>query len=164
VLSACKERPVAGPAPVLPNQVIESFTLNESHSGKRLYSLEADVACVYDGAQRVDVTSLRVTFFEDDGGVQSVLTAEEGSIYSKNEDLVARGNVVVRTADSTFLKTDSLAWGNTHRVVQTDAPVLIETPKGRIRGRGLISDGALSRIEIKSRVTGTSDYDFETGR
>lgn len=163
-LLACNEKPVCGPNPVRPNQEIDAFTLHESSSGKRLYTLEAQKAYVYDPVQRVDVTGLRVLFYDEVGGINSTLVADEGSIYSQNEDLVARGHVIVRTSDSTMLETDSLAWSNRRRLVRTDADVVIETPKGRIEGRGLVSDAGLNKIDILSPVQGTSDYDFETGK
>lgn len=164
MLLACNDKPVCGPNPVLPNQIVEALTLNESSSGKRLYTLEAQKAYVYDPAQRIDVTGLRVLFHDEAGGVSSTLVADEGSIYSRNEDLVARGHVVVRTSDSTKLETDSLAWSNQRRLVRTDADLVIETPKGRIAGKGLVSDAGLNRIDILSPVRGTSDYEFETGK
>jgi len=163
MLTACDDKPVCGPNPTLPNQVIEAFTLHESSSGKRLYTLESQKASVYDPAQRVDVIGVRVLFYDEVGGINSTLVADEGSIYSKNEDLVARGHVVVRTSDSTLLATDSLAWSNQRRLVRTDADLVIETPKGRIEGKGLVSDAGLTKIDILSPVKGTSDYDFETG-
>jgi LPS export ABC transporter protein LptC len=163
VVLACHDKPVCGPNPVPPNQVVEAFTLHESSSGRRLYTLEAQKGYVYDPAQRVDVSGLRVLFYDEVGGINSTLVADEGSIYSKNEDLVARGHVIVRTADSTTLATDSLAWSNQRRLVRTDAELVIETPKGRIEGKGLVSDAGLTKIDILSPVEGTSDYDFETG-
>jgi LPS export ABC transporter protein LptC len=163
LVAGCRDKEMVGPAPTLPDQVIEAFTLHESSSGERLYTLEAQRAYVYDAAQRVDVTGLRVLFYDDAGGVHSTLVADEGSIYQKNEDLVARRNVVVRTADSTVLRTDSLGWSNLMQVVRTDADVVIETPRGRIQGKGLASDAGLERVDILSPVKGSSDYDFETG-
>jgi LPS export ABC transporter protein LptC len=164
MLLACNEKPVCGPNPVLPNQMVDSLSLDESQSGKRLYTLEAQKAYVYDPAQRTDVTGVRVLFYDENGGVSSTLVADEGSIYAKNEDLVARGHVVVRTSDSTLLETDSLAWSNQRRLVRTDADLVIQTPKGRIEGKGLVSDAGLNKIDILSPVHGTSDYDFETGK
>ena len=164
VLLACNDKPVCGPNPVLPSQIIEALTLNESSSGKRLYTLEAQKAYVYDPVQRIDVTGVRVLFYDEVGGINSTLIADEGSIYSQNEDLVAHGHVVVRTSDSTMLSTDSLAWDNARRLVKTDADVVIETPKGRVAGKGLVSDAGLNKIDIESPVQGTSDYDFQTGK
>jgi len=114
--------------------------------------------------QRTDVNGVRVLFYSEAGGINSTLVADGGSIYSQSEDLVARGHVVVRTADSTVLVTDSLAWSNQRRLVRTDANLVIETPKGRVEGKGLVSDAALTKIDILSPVRGTSDYEFETGK
>lgn len=164
VMLACNDKPSCGPNPIPPDQVIEALTLHESSSGRRLYTLEAQEGYVYDPVQRVDVSGLRVLFYDEVGGVNSTLVADEGSIYSKNEDLVARGHVIVRTSDSTMLTTDSLAWSNERRLVRTDADLVIETPKGRIEGKGLVSDAGLTKIDILSPVQGTSDYDFETGK
>jgi hypothetical protein len=63
-----------------------------------------------------------------------------------------------------MLATDSLSWSNLHRLVRTDADLVIETPKGRIEGEGLVSDAGLNKIDILSPVHGTSDYDFEAGK
>ncbi|MBM3322164.1 LPS export ABC transporter periplasmic protein LptC [candidate division WOR-3 bacterium] len=161
--TSCHDKQAPASTQSLPSQVIEQFTLVESGSGRRLYSLTADRAFVFDPERRVDVVRLRVQFYDDDRGVHSVLEADQGTIY-QNENLVARGTVMVRTADSTLLLTDSLTWNNPAQQVRTDAPVEIVTPRGRVRGRGLVSDAGLNRIEIQGQVSGTSDYDFEAGR
>ncbi len=161
--ASCHERPVPTSARSLPNQVIEQFTLTESGSGRRLYSLTADQALVYDSERRVDVIRPRVQFYDEDGRIHSVLEADQGTIYH-DENLVARGEVVVRTADSTTLLTDSLAWNNPAQQVRTDAPVEIVTRRGRVKGTGLVSDAGLNRVEIQGRVIGQSDYDFEAER
>ncbi len=139
--------------------------LHESSSGERLYTLEAETAYVYEAdearASSVSVVKPRVLFYEADGRVNATLLSDRGAIRSSSEDLVAYGNVVVRTTDSTALWTDSLAWSNTERLVRTDAAVVVETPKGRVEGRGLVSDAALSRIEILSPVQGSSQYQFD---
>lgn len=162
--AGCVEKlpPEAGPA--LPNQVIEVFVLHESHTGARLYTLEAETAYVYDPEQLVDVVHPHVTFYDEDGTVHSVLVADRGTIHSRTEDLVARGSVAVRTEDSTVLRTDSLVWSNGPRIVHTDAPVRISSRDGEMNGVGLVSDAGLNRIQIKSEVRGSSNYGFEAER
>jgi LPS export ABC transporter protein LptC len=163
LLSAgCNEKPMAKDDRVLPNQITDSLTVHESRSGGRLYTLEAESAYVFDADQRAEVVRPRVTFYDEAGAVNSRLSADAGTIYSQSEDLVARGNVVVVTAESTHLLTDSLSWSNGRQVVSTDAPVEIATPKGVIRGQGLLSDAGLSRVQILSEVRGTSSYNFNT--
>jgi LPS export ABC transporter protein LptC len=164
VTGGCRERVAVGPEPTPPSQVVESLELHECHSGLRLYSLRAERADVFDGEQRVEVEKPEVTFYDGTGKAQSWLAADSATIHSQTEDLVARGHVVVRTADSTVLSTDSLCWSNSRRVVSTDAPVEISTPKGVVRGQGLRSDAGLDRIQILSEVRGSSDYKFEAER
>lgn len=144
----------------MPSQVVEGFTLHESASGERLYTLEAETAYVFENESRVEVARPRVTFYDEEGEVHAVLVARHGTISSKTSDLVARSEVLVETRDSTFLRTDSLSWNNNTRLVRTDAPVEIETPKGRVVGQGLVSDAGLERIRILSAVEGTSEYQF----
>ena len=157
----CREDNTEPGESMLPDQVVEGFTVHESSSGERLYTLRADTACVYDDRGYVDVVRPRVTFYDEHGAVHALLEADEGTIRSKSNDLVARGHLVVRTADSTLLYTDSLVWNNDTRLVRTDAPVHIETPKGEIDGVGLMSDAGLSRIEIMSEVRGESGFRFD---
>lgn len=147
----------------LPDQVVEGFTMHESSSGERLYTLRADTAYVYDADARVEVVEPQVTFYDTSGTVHAVLTARRGEILSHSSDLVARGEVAVETGDSTFLQTDSLSWNNTTREVRTDAAVAIRTPKGAVVGQGLVSDAGLTRIRILSEVTGRAEYEFQAG-
>jgi LPS export ABC transporter protein LptC len=164
LLPGCPEKEVEYAAVRLPDQVAEDFRLDETSSGERLFTLESERAEVYEDSQVVQVTGVKVTFYDNAGGVYSVLTAETGTIQRLSEDLVARGSVVVRTADSTVLQTDSLVWSNGDRRVHTDAPVAIATPKGEVSGVGLESDAGLQRIDMKSEVRGTSQYEFESGK
>jgi LPS export ABC transporter protein LptC len=137
--------------------------LNETSSGERLYSLEAETAYVYENEQRIEVVMPKVFFYDANARVHATLVADRGMIYSKTSDLVAHGHVNVLTADSTKLWTDSLSWNNRTRLVKTDAPVEIVTPNGRVSGIGLVSDAGLTKIEIQSEVQGTSNYQFGQG-
>ncbi|MGQ9708628.1 MAG: LPS export ABC transporter periplasmic protein LptC [bacterium] len=157
----CHQDKVAPLTGALPDQVVCEFTLDESMSGKRLYTLQAVKAVVWDDDLRIDVDSLKVIFYNDSGFPYSELTAAQGTVFTRTENLVARGNVVVITTDSTELVTDSLAWDNSRRIIHTQANILINTPKGSLCGSGLISDPSLSKIQILSEVRGTSNYEFQ---
>ncbi len=145
----------------LPNQIISDFQLNESVSGRRLYSLVARRAVVWENESRIDVETLAVIFYDDSDRPYSLLTADNGTVWMKTEDLVSRGNVRVETGDSTVLTTDSLAWSNSRRVIHTGAKVTIESPRGVLAGAGLVADAQLSKIEIMSEVRGSSSYEFQ---
>lgn len=161
LLLGCNEDKKMGADYVLPNQIIREFELNESVSGRRLYSLNARVAVVWQNENRIDVETLAVIFYDDNDQPYSRLIANSGTVWMKTEDLVSRGNVRVVTSDSTVLETDSLAWSNSRRIIHTDAVVIIETPRGVITGTGLVADAQLNKIEIMSEVRGNAGYEFQ---
>ncbi len=160
LLDGCRDQSEAIKSEVLPSQIVREFRLEESISGRKLYSLSAVVAVVWENEGRIDVENPQVFFYDEQGSSYSLLTAISGTVWTKTEDLIARGNVVVKTADSTTFTTDSLAWSNSRRVIYTDADVVIETSKGRLAGSGLVSDAQLNKIEMISEVHGQGDYEF----
>jgi LPS export ABC transporter protein LptC len=161
LFTVCQEDKSLNSNYTLPNQVIRDFELNEAASGRRLYSLTARVAVVREDESRIDVETLKVIFYDDADRPYSWLVADIGTVWMKTEDLVSRGNVRVETGDSTVLKTDSLAWSNSRRIIHTGAEVIIESPKGVIVGTGLVADAQLNKIEIMSEVRGSGSYEFQ---
>ncbi len=161
LLVSCKEEEGRFESYKLPNQIIRDFELDESVSGRRLYRLSARLAAVWENESRIDVETLEVIFYGDDEQPYSRLVADAGTVWIKSEDLVARGRVCVITVDSMKLRTDSLAWSNSRRLIHTQAGIVIETSQGQIAGTGLVADAQLNKIEILSEVYGSSDYEFE---
>jgi LPS export ABC transporter protein LptC len=155
----CQKDPKKLPDQELPSQIITNFHLYESKTGKKLYDISAQKAYIYEKAQRIDVSQVVVDFYNQNGTITR-LEAQSGSVYLENSDLAVRDNVVVRTPDSTYLYTDSLRWNNAQQTIFTDAPVKIISLKGIIEGHGLISDAQLKRIEVRSRITAKSQYEF----
>lgn len=160
IVGGCKEASVPDLTENLPDQVVRWFVLHESASGQRLYTLTAEEAIVREKEGRIEVRRPIVTFFDNGGAVYSTLCADEGVVLTHTEDLIARGNVVIQTAESTALFTDSLVWNNYRQLVLTDAGVAIESPKGKVAGQGLVADAGLNKIEIVSEVRGSSSYEF----
>ncbi len=163
--NACKSKPQTGQSESLPSQIVTNFTLFESASGQKLYRLFATKAYFYEEgnnpeAQKIVVIQPHILFYDEAGSVYSTLDAKKGIVYTQSSDLIAQDSVVVQTSGGTILHTDSLVWNNREKIITTDAWVKIETKQGVIEGKGLISDAALKRIEIKSSVTGKSSYEF----
>ena len=145
----------------LPSQIVDNFQMQESKSGKELYFLQGRRAFYYDKRSEIVVVNPHITFYGPRKEVTSVVVCDSGIISNKTGDLVAYGNVVVTTADSTVLRTDSLAWFNRRAKIETDAEVTIASGEGTIRGKGLVSDANLNRIEIKEEVEGTTPFSVD---
>ncbi len=154
----CEKGKREGGIPV-PDQETFAFELEESVSGERLYRVSAKKAYLYEARGLIEVFGVKVFFFSD-GRVGSILTCSSGKVFIKSSNLLAKGDVVVRTSDSISLWTDSLAWDNEERMIETDAFVKIATPRVEISGVGLVSDAELKRIRIKSDVSGKGDYEI----
>lgn len=160
VLVNCTSNNKPSTSEILPSQIVTDFLLYESISGKRLYRLYAQKAYVYDSNQKIEVIKPFIIFYNEDGSVYSTLNAVRGKVNMQTSDLYAYDSVLVQTADSTILNTDSLAWNNQKQIIITDAQIKIQSKQGLIEGRGLESDAGLKKIEIKSSVTGKSHYEF----
>ncbi len=143
-----------------PSQITFSLEMEESISGERLYRIYAEKSLLYEEKGEIAVIEPRVYFFTD-GRVTSRLTAREGRVWLKSSNLLAKGEVVVATEDSTYLFTDSLIWNNSEQRIETDARVKIKNRSSVLEGEGLIADANLSQITIKSPIEGKSDYEFK---
>jgi len=145
----------------LPSQIIDNFQMHESKSGKTLYFLQGHRAFYYDKRNEIVVLQPHITFYDSQKQVNSEVVCDSGIINNRTSDLVAHGHVVVITADSTILRTDSLAWFNRRAKIETDAYVEIISGEGTVKGKGLVSDADLNRIEIKEEVKGTTPFSID---
>ena len=66
----------------------------------------------------------------------------------RNDDMIARGNVVVRGSNST-IRTEELHYDPTRNLVTSDKPTEINQQGNVIRGQGVESDPALTNIRIR---------------
>lgn len=160
LLLSCEEKgKESNSTPALPSEIVEDFKLNETEQGKKVYSLKAEKAYLYKSLHRIDVVEPRITFFDEKGGVFSTLSSQKGRIDTRTYNLLAKGDVVVRTRDSTILYTDSLIWDQRKRIITTQAWVRVKSPTSTLEGEGLVSDASLQRIEI-THIKGESPYRF----
>lgn len=98
---------------------------------------------------------LVVHFYDADGKETSNLTADSGLVRESIKWMVANGNVVVVTEDSSRLETEQLFWHGTERMIKTDSFVTIYQHGDTLRGYGLETDEGLKRVKIKRQVSGT---------
>lgn len=151
-LAGCEGRPsdAGGGSGQLPDQEIDGFTLAQTREGVKLWVLSADHAVVYEEAGRVEMTAVKVDFFDEDGEVRSTLTARNGLLLKRTNDMEASGNVVVTARDGTRLTTERLAWNE--RTGKIESELFVRVVKGRdeFTGVGISADPDLTDIKVKS--------------
>ncbi len=159
-LSGCEEKVKPSVVP-LPNTEIPS---QESWNSTITFSDSARIkAVLWSGhiarftTQRYTLLSdsIRVDFYDQDERHSSLLTAKRGRVNDATQDFAAYGNVVVVSDSGTTLKTDSLFWNNSNRVITTQAFVDIVSPTEHIMGQGMESDQGLKNYKI-FQVTGSA--------
>jgi LPS export ABC transporter protein LptC len=133
-----------------PDQEIERFALTQTRDGEKVWTLSAGHASVYEDAGRVEMTGVRVVYFDGKGGVRSTLTAADGILMRRTNDMEAMGNVVLTAADGTRLTTEKLSWTERTGKIESDRLVRVVQGEDVFTGVGLEADPDLKNIKVKS--------------
>ena len=143
----------------IPKIILEKLCLTETKSGKKLWTLSAARAGIYDEIIKVDEVEVR--FYDEEEKEFSVLNAPRGELNTRTHNIFVEDSVVVFTDDSTELYTQSLFWLNDSAKILSDSYVKIIKGDGTvIEGRGLRTDPRLSRIEIIGETKGASPIEL----
>jgi LPS export ABC transporter protein LptC len=132
-----------------PDQVVENGEHVITAQGVKKAVLVAEQLYFYNQSGKVYGDTIQVSFFDGAGAFQSMLTALEGEMSQRNDDMIARGNVVVRGSNST-IRTEELHYDPQRNLVTSDKPTEIFQEGNVIRGMGVESDPALTNIRIRS--------------
>jgi LPS export ABC transporter protein LptC len=99
---------------------------------------------------------VKVDFYGEEGDLKSVLTSIEGKVFDERSDMVASGNVIVKSTNGTTLYTEELHWINKEGKINSNVPVKITTDGDTLFGDSFNSDPDLINYEI-TNASGTSD-------
>ena len=99
---------------------------------------------------------IKVDFYGEEGDLKSVLTSTEGKVFDERSDMVASGNVIVKSTNGTTLYTEELHWINKEGKIISNVPVKITTDGDTLFGDSFKSDPDLINYEI-TNAHGTSD-------
>lgn len=108
------------------------------------WELDAENAALEAGTGKMVLQSPQVTFFLEDG-TRAFLTAREGVLNTRSNDMEVRGNVVVRNSQYT-LRTESMEYQHDLRVMSADVPV-------KISSRSLELQAATMRFDLNTNQT-----------
>ncbi|MFA6092975.1 MAG: LPS export ABC transporter periplasmic protein LptC [Elusimicrobiota bacterium] len=129
------------------SQAIEDFSMTQTSSGRKVWSLAAPRAQLLSGGGAKLLTP-RIELFRD-GTKTSTAEAQEAYVRDGSQDLLLTGDVVLRSPqEKTTLRTPRLEYRSKEARFHTDEAVVIERPGASMKGRGLDADSALSEIRI----------------
>ena len=144
--------PARGAVVRIPDQEARDFTLTESDEGRRVWTLWASYAAMYNDRSLVDARTVKIDFFNREGAQYSTLVAEEGRVHQRTNDLEARGDVRITTESGVTMETDSLRWINKTGRIVSDAFVRVTRKHDVVTGYGFESDASLEHFHIAREV------------
>jgi LPS export ABC transporter protein LptC len=136
----------------LPSQEVTDFTLKESDAGRPEWILESKYAATYSGRGVIVARDVTIDFYDTAGEKYSRLTAREGTVQQPENDMEARGKVVVTTTDGVRIETESLRFLSRQKKIVSDEFVRLERNGDVVTGIGFESDPSLEHFAIKREV------------
>ncbi len=112
--------------------------------GQTQWELDADAAELEAGTGRMVLRSPSVSFVLEDG-TRINLTARQGVLYTKTNNMEVRGKVNIRN-DRYTLTTESLTYEHDHRVLLADSAV-------QITGQAIDLKAAAMRYDLNTNQT-----------
>lgn len=102
---------------------------------------------------------LSVDFYDTDGKIANHLTSDSGIILESRKMMIAIGNVVVTSSDSTTIYTEELRWNSLTQRITSDKYVTIVSGTDTLRGMGFETDRNMRSIKILKQVEGSLSED-----
>lgn len=122
--------------------------------GVSKYRLRAESA-TYSAKGISLVHQIEVSFFDVKGRETMRLRADEGDLAGVDQQVTLRGNVIVTGLTQSFvLKTEELTYRKGEDRLVSDALVTLDSPQGRLKGRGLIVMPHQDRFTLLHDVQG----------
>jgi len=134
-----------------PDQESWESTIIITRDGRKVAEVWAGYIAYYKKKQQTLLKdSIHVVFYDRQGHHSSVLTAREGIVYHRTNNLLARGSVVVVSDSGIVLQTEELRWDNRRQKIISHVPVIFTTQTDTIEGDSFISDPDLNHYEIRN--------------
>lgn len=153
VLTACRNDavrpPVTQTAADSADQILFGLMHYVTEEGVKRSLVEADTAYLYDQSQTAELKKVKVTFYDENGAVSSVLTANEGTYFQQSGGMTARGNVIGTAPDGRTLRTTELRYEPNSKKVSTDKTFTFMRNGNLLEGDGFVSDVDFSNIVVE---------------
>jgi LPS export ABC transporter protein LptC len=156
VLASCSRKASEDVSPAsegAPDEVFSEFVTQESDSGKVKWRLTAPEASKFNEKKLITLEKPVIRFYDDKGELETTLTSEKGKFFEDSQDMLAFGNVVVKSVSGDVLETDSLFWINAQGKIISNSFVKLTKGNDVITGVGLECDYNLSAVNIKKNVS-----------
>jgi LPS export ABC transporter protein LptC len=152
ISAACQEKgvtpPVTQTAADTADQILFGLMHYVTEDGVKRSLVEADTAYLFDQSQTAELKKVKVTFYDENGAVSSVLTANEGTYFQQSGGMTARGNVIGTSPDGRTLRTTELQYEPNSKKVSTEKAFTFVRNGNTLEGDGFVSDVDFTNIVV----------------
>lgn len=136
------------------DRIMHNASIEFTEEGLITAKLNAEKLLFFDDKHIIWGFEIAVDFFNRNGELAGVLTADSGWVKSETQDVTVYGNVNVNMDDGTRLWADSLSYYPETQRIKTESDVQVERRGEFITGNSFDSDLNFEDIRIKGNVTG----------
>lgn len=157
-VAACGEEPTSATTvdlptgreglPATPDQVVENGEHVITVDGVKKALIQAEQMYFFQDLGKVIGDTISVTFYDDNGIRQSLLTARTGELDQETREMLAVGSVHVQ-GETSWIRTEELHYHPDRNLVTSDTTTEIHQDGNVIRGTGIESDPALKELRIR---------------
>ncbi len=137
-----------------PVQTMQNATIQFTDSGRLQMTMWGEEIHNFDDSLETQEfpQKLQATFYNEDGEVTTIITADEGTNWQKKLLMNLRKNVVIkdlRNGKTTY--TEDFYWDQDKRIIYSNVPVLqIDSYGSRYRGSGFDSDEEMTNFNLRN--------------
>jgi len=153
ILSGCKKGYTQEESVPRADEIVQLFSVTETNRGKPVWKIAAKEAQEFEKRNIVKLLDVTLIFYDSTESVISTLKADSGSVFTRNNNLEASGNVRVKSTQGD-LYTKHLYWDNKREKIWTSDTILYIKGNEKYYGVGLESDPDLHHIIIKEKFKG----------
>ncbi|MDP8228458.1 MAG: LPS export ABC transporter periplasmic protein LptC [Candidatus Electryoneaceae bacterium] len=135
----------------IPDQELFDAMVRYDKAGQSRFTLQAARIARFDGLAEIKMDGgIQVDFFDKDGSHTAVLTALKGELLEREDQMIARENVIVRSDSGFVLRTEYLFYDQQIERVMSDSFVTIITPHDSLSGHGFNASPNLNDWTIEN--------------
>ena len=130
---------------------MEKIRFVEDKHGQKTWELEAKSVLQYQDQNMMVLEDVKVTFYAKEGRT-FFLTGKQGKVHQDSKNMELVGEVMLTSDDGYRLKTHSVSYRNSEKVVSTPDPVEIEGDQIHLTGKGMLVQMEKKTFKILGQV------------
>jgi LPS export ABC transporter protein LptC len=131
------------------DQVVLDLDTDMKDMGALRARLHADTAYIWEDSAKTMMFPVDLKLYDKNGAETAHLTADEGELHSQTNLMVARGNVVLVTADSTRrILTEELRYDPQRERIWSDVHTVMFEGESRLEGSGFEANADMTDVKV----------------